>query len=107
MPGNEDVFPFSKGDLAGVRLAYDLVTRADDTPLIAMAKEAGIPSLGGFEMLVEQGAKQFEIWTGDEVPIDVMKERNCRSLPEARRFWPDTAAGSLYGPRSTVSTCLW
>ncbi len=60
-------------ELSGVRFVYDLVTRADGTPLQRAAATAGIPCIGGIEMLIAQGAKQFEIWTGREAPVDLMR----------------------------------
>ena len=64
---------FTADELAGVRFVYDLVTKSADTPLIREAKLAGIPAIGGLEMLIAQGAKQFEIWTGREAPVEMMK----------------------------------
>ncbi len=61
-------------DLKGVKCVYDLVTSPTDTPLIAEAKRANVPTLGGIEMLIHQGAKQFEIWTGREAPLDLMRK---------------------------------
>ena len=43
-----------------------------DTPLIRMAREKGIHVVTGIEMFVEQGARQFEIWTGKPAPEDEM-----------------------------------
>ena len=43
---------FTAGQLNGVKFVYDLVTKPVDTPLICEAKKAGIPSIGGLEMLV-------------------------------------------------------
>lgn len=60
-------------ELLGVRFVFDLVTSPGDTPLITAAKQAGIPAMGGIEMLIAQGAKQFEIWTGHEAPIALMR----------------------------------
>lgn len=73
MAGQDTELPLTPETLAGVKLVYDLVTRASDTRLIALAKGLGIDTIDGLEMLVEQGAKQFEIWTGQSAPVDVMK----------------------------------
>jgi len=70
---NEDKTPLTARDLSGVRFVYDLVTRRDDTPLIREAKKAGVYTIGGVEMLIAQGIKQFEIWTGLEAPAEVMR----------------------------------
>jgi 3-dehydroquinate dehydratase/shikimate dehydrogenase len=61
-------------ELTNTKFVYDLVTRFDDTPLIIEAKKAGVPAIGGTEMLIAQGAKQFEIWTGRQAPLDLIKE---------------------------------
>jgi 3-dehydroquinate dehydratase / shikimate dehydrogenase len=54
------------------RLVFDLVYNPVDTPLIRMAREKGIPVITGIEMFVQQGARQFEIWTGKPAPEDEM-----------------------------------
>lgn len=64
---------FSAYELLGVKFVYDLVTKSTDTPLVAEAKKAGIPAIGGIEMLIAQGSMQFKIWTGREAPIDLMR----------------------------------
>lgn len=65
---------FTSERLKGVRFVYDLVTKSVDTPLIKEAKKAGIPTLGGLEMLVAQGARQFEIWTGRQADPAKLRE---------------------------------
>ena len=59
--------------LRGIKLVYDLVYNPSETTLIREAKSAGVPTIGGLEMLIAQGVKQFEIWTGSTAPIDAMK----------------------------------
>lgn len=70
---HEDETLFAADELLGVRFVYDLVTRAADTPIIREAKKAGVPAIGGLDMLIAQGARQFEIWTGREAPVELMK----------------------------------
>ncbi len=60
--------------LNGVKFVYDLVTTAGATPLMREAKKAGVPAMGGIKMLIAQGARQFEIWTGSRVPVDILRE---------------------------------
>jgi 3-dehydroquinate dehydratase / shikimate dehydrogenase len=69
----ENAAIFSADELRGVRLVYDLVYNPVETRLIQEAKSAGIEILGGLEMLIAQGARQFEIWTGRKAPVDEMK----------------------------------
>ena len=65
---------FTADELEGVKFVYDLVVRTDDTPLVREAKKANVPAIGGLEMLLHQGAKQFEIWTGRVALIEMMRE---------------------------------
>lgn len=62
---------------------FDLVYAPRSTALLAAAREAGCRTVEGIEMLVEQGARSFEIWTGIPAPIAVMREAALSAL-EAR-----------------------
>lgn len=44
-----------------------------ETPLLAAARARGLPCADGLTMLVYQGARAFEIWTGREAPVAVMR----------------------------------
>lgn len=48
----------------------DLVYR--DTDLLLAARERGLGALDGLGMLVHQGARGFELWTGKRAPVDLM-----------------------------------
>ena len=50
------------------KLVFDLVYNPLETPLLRMARQKGIPIVTGIEMFVQQGARQFEIWTGKPAP---------------------------------------
>ncbi len=52
-------------------LVYDLTYR--ETPLIRAAARRGLATLDGLEMLIQQGAESFRLWTGREPPISVMR----------------------------------
>ncbi len=54
-------------------LVYDLVYKPRDTVLLNKAKDLGLRSAGGIGMLLHQGAKSFEIWTGEIAPVDEMR----------------------------------
>jgi shikimate dehydrogenase len=58
----------------------DLVYREGSTPLLAAARERGVPTLDGLEVLVAQGALSLELWTGCPAPIEVMR-RAARAAP--------------------------
>ena len=55
-------------------IVYDIVYRPMVTDLIENAKYAQASVVYGYEMLIEQGAKAFEIWTGLSAPRDAMKK---------------------------------
>ena len=73
---------FTADELAGLKFVYDLVTKTTNTPLIAEAKKAGIPAIGGLDMLIAQGCKQFEIWTGLEAPAELMRDSLVERMPK-------------------------
>ena len=50
-----------------------------NTKLLQRAKELGIPCSGGKEMLIQQGAESFRLWTQQEPDLDAM--RNGFELP--------------------------
>ena len=56
-------------------LVVDLVYRGGgaETPLRNWAELAGSRFVDGLEILVRQGARSFEIWTGRQPPLDVMR----------------------------------
>ena len=54
------------------RIVFDLVYNPADTPLIRMARQQGLNVITGVEMFVQQGARQFEIWTGKPAPEEEM-----------------------------------
>jgi shikimate dehydrogenase len=60
-------------------VVYDIVFNPLDTLLMKQARAAGAKAVGGIEMLVYQGAKSFEIWTGTYPPVEVMKS----ALPQS------------------------
>lgn len=51
----------------------DLVYGSHVTPVCAWAVAAGSRVVAGLEVLVRQGALSFELWTGREAPLEVMR----------------------------------
>ena len=52
----------------------DLVYRTSPTPLLAAAQAQGVRTVDGLEILLAQGALSFELWTGMQPPLDVMRD---------------------------------
>jgi shikimate dehydrogenase len=63
-----------RDDIDGSSIVYDLVYRPVMTKLLENAREKGAMAVYGYEMLLEQGAQAFEIWTGLKAPIPAMKK---------------------------------
>jgi 3-dehydroquinate dehydratase/shikimate dehydrogenase len=54
------------------KFVFDLVYNPAETRLVKMAKAKNIQVIPGLEMFVQQGARQFEIWTGKPAPVAEM-----------------------------------
>ncbi len=54
-------------------VVYDLVYNPPETALLRAARAAGAETIGGLEMLVGQACLQFEWWTGQPAPRDIMQ----------------------------------
>jgi shikimate dehydrogenase len=50
------------------------------TPVLKAAAEAGATTLGGLHMLVYQGVLSFQMWTGQDAPVDVMLAAATREM---------------------------
>ncbi len=62
------------------RYVFDLVYNPIETPLLRAARQKGIAVISGVEMFVQQGARQFEIWTGKPAPEEEMLRVVLHSL---------------------------
>jgi 3-dehydroquinate dehydratase/shikimate dehydrogenase len=71
MAGNKAAPLLEAKDL-NTKLVFDLVYNPLETPLIRMARQQGINIITGVEMFVQQGARQFEIFTGKPAPEEEM-----------------------------------
>jgi len=71
----DDASPLDENQfsLNQTRAVYDMIYRPVETRLLAAAKTAGCRMANGLGMLLHQGAKAFEIWTGRPAPLDVMR----------------------------------
>ncbi len=55
-------------------LVFDVVYNPAKTLLLQRAERKGGRIVNGVPMFVNQGAEQFRLWTGQEPPVDVMRE---------------------------------
>ena len=56
-------------------IVSDIIYNPRQTKLLQMAKETGCPFFNGLYMLLYQGAASFELWTGRELPVELIKEK--------------------------------
>jgi shikimate dehydrogenase len=53
----------------------DVIYDPKETQLLRMAREAGLKTFNGLYMLLYQGAAAFELWTGEKMPTEAIKEK--------------------------------
>jgi shikimate dehydrogenase len=81
-------------------LVMDLIYNPSQSQLLKDAAAARDTILNGEHMLLQQGARSFELWTGKTAPLDVMEAELDRAREEGLRQMPidmgpaDRAAGS-------------
>ncbi len=56
-------------------IVSDIIYNPRATKLMKLATEAGCPTFNGLYMLLYQGAEAFKIWTGQDMPIDIIKAK--------------------------------
>jgi shikimate dehydrogenase len=71
----EDPAPFDERQfsLRQAATVYDMIYRPAETSLLRTAKAAGCRTANGLGMLLYQGAKALELWTGQNAPVGVMR----------------------------------
>ena len=61
-------------DLNKDMVVMDIVYNPLETRLLKEAKDLGCITIDGISMFVHQGVAQFEMWTGEKAPVEVMKK---------------------------------
>jgi shikimate dehydrogenase len=72
-PGDALPFDTKQFSLRNAGAVYDMIYRPAETPLLKEAKKAGCRSANGLGMLLYQGAKALELWTGQPAPLEAMR----------------------------------
>jgi 3-dehydroquinate dehydratase/shikimate dehydrogenase len=65
-------------------LAFDTVYHPENTMFLKLARERGSKTVSGAEMFIRQAAAQFRLYTGQDAPIDLMREILSRKLGSNR-----------------------
>lgn len=91
----ETPYDFSRGAKVAHAWAYDLVYNPIRTRFLREAEEAGRQCLSGLGMFLEQGAAQFRLWTGRDLPQEArdavkrsLKANGQQPLPPLERQAP-------------------
>lgn len=58
------------------QIVFDVIYNPLKTKLLQIAEKKGVRTLNGLKMFIEQGAKSFELWTGEQFP----KEKIFKTL---------------------------
>lgn len=75
--GGDDPFeslPLDRDDFLPGQILVDLVYGEQPSALLTAAQASGATTVDGIEVLVRQGARSFEIWTGLEPPLEKMRD---------------------------------
>lgn len=65
-PSNPENDPLYFYDFTGKESLFDIIYMPKATPIMVRAREAGCKICNGFSMLLYQGYRQFELYTGVE-----------------------------------------
>lgn len=72
MNGNRDPLPISEADFKA-RYFFEMVYTPAETRMVKIARAKGMHVILGSEMFVQQGARQFETWSGKPAPVMEMQ----------------------------------
>lgn len=67
---DESLFP----DSIPADVVFDMIYNPHETRLLKHAREQGCEVIHGADMFLEQAAQQFEIWSGESAPREVMQK---------------------------------
>jgi shikimate dehydrogenase len=59
---------------------YDMIYRPAETSLLQEARKIGCKTANGLGMLLYQGARALELWSGEKAPIKTMREALVREV---------------------------
>jgi shikimate dehydrogenase len=71
---HEDVSPVEESLIPSGITVMDLIYHPLETKLLTFARQKHCTTVNGAEMLLFQATRQFEIWTGEKAPFDVMEK---------------------------------
>lgn len=84
MHPNVDASPFEKHHLRPSMIVFDSVYNPENTLLIKDGRTQGALTVTGVDMFVRQAALQFRLFTGQEAPMELMRETLKRQIGPAK-----------------------
>jgi shikimate dehydrogenase len=72
--GRREEMPIRPGALPKDGAVIDLVYVTGGTPLVRKARSLGLRTADGWGVLLAQGARSFEVWTGRPAPLAAMRD---------------------------------
>jgi len=77
---NINATPVGEGLLSPGLTVFDIIYNPIQTRLLHDASKKGCRVIRGVDMLVYQGAEAFELWTGMNAPIEIMRNAVMKAL---------------------------
>ncbi|MBA3750558.1 MAG: shikimate dehydrogenase [Nitrosopumilus sp.] len=71
---NNELSPLKSNFMSKDAFVFDIIYRPLFTDFLNNANESGSNLIFGYEMLLNQAVKSFEIWTGTNAPLNIMKK---------------------------------
>lgn len=84
MHPNMDESPFPAMYLRAGMFVFDTIYNPEQTLLIKEARENACETVTGVEMFVSQAAHQFRLFTGEEAPVEIMRQSFRRAISAAK-----------------------
>ncbi len=99
-----DVSPLPAEIIPPGLLVMDLIYNPPQSRFLRDAAAAGADATSnGVEMLLHQGTAQFELWTGQSAPLELMRERLATALAARQESADDATADASAADRAGVA----
>ncbi len=85
MHPNVDESPMPPAGFRSGTVAMDTVYHPENTMFLKLARDRGCKTISGVDMFIRQAAIQSQLYTGQEAPVEVMREAVRRKLGAARQ----------------------
>lgn len=70
----------TEAELFENKICYDLIYNPLETQFLKQAKNYGADTINGLDMLIHQGSKSFELWTGHTFPVKEIRSKLINKL---------------------------